>query len=240
MNSRPFHSHGSSLRSRVTPASSWTTASRPPERRLTRVDLPTFGKPDDGDARRAAHARPRARAISAIRSTTSSALSEVVSTSTESSAARRAPCSRSVSRRSRSARSCEDLLDGAAALGRAAARALLVVGDQEHLERRVGADDGADVPALRHVRARARSGRAGASPSPRARRGGRRRATRAPRSRACGSPRRRLRSPGGRARPRRRSRCRRPRRRPAADHRGRRRPGSTAKATQRYIAPESR
>src|SRR6476646_4355856 len=42
---RPFHSHGTRLRSRVTPGSAWVTASRPPARRLTRVLLPTLGKP---------------------------------------------------------------------------------------------------------------------------------------------------------------------------------------------------
>ena len=42
---RPFHSHSSALRSRVTPASLWVTASRPPASRLASVDLPTLGKP---------------------------------------------------------------------------------------------------------------------------------------------------------------------------------------------------
>src|SRR4051812_37490367 len=42
---RPFHSVSISLRSRVTPDCSWTTASRVPVRRLTSVDLPTLGKP---------------------------------------------------------------------------------------------------------------------------------------------------------------------------------------------------
>ena len=41
----PFHSPTSSLRSRVTPEVSCTTAAREPVRRLTSVDLPTFGKP---------------------------------------------------------------------------------------------------------------------------------------------------------------------------------------------------
>ena len=44
-NSLPFHSQISSLRSRVTPGVSWTTAARVPVSRLIRVDLPTFGKP---------------------------------------------------------------------------------------------------------------------------------------------------------------------------------------------------
>ena len=44
-NRLPFHSHTSSLRSRVTPGVSCTTAARVPVSRLTSVDLPTFGKP---------------------------------------------------------------------------------------------------------------------------------------------------------------------------------------------------
>src|SRR5205823_10217223 len=41
----PFHSATSSLRSRVTPDVSCTTAAREPVKRLTSVDLPTFGNP---------------------------------------------------------------------------------------------------------------------------------------------------------------------------------------------------
>ena len=41
----PVHSQTSSLRSRVTPGISCTTAARVSVRRLTSVDLPTFGKP---------------------------------------------------------------------------------------------------------------------------------------------------------------------------------------------------
>ena len=44
-NREPAHSQTSSLRSRVTPGVSWTTAARVPVSRLTSVDLPTFGKP---------------------------------------------------------------------------------------------------------------------------------------------------------------------------------------------------
>jgi hypothetical protein len=40
---RPFHSASISLRSRVMPARSWTTAWREPLRRLTREDFPTLG-----------------------------------------------------------------------------------------------------------------------------------------------------------------------------------------------------
>ena len=42
---RPFHSATSSFRSRVTPGSSCTIASRRPTNRLTNVDFPTFGRP---------------------------------------------------------------------------------------------------------------------------------------------------------------------------------------------------
>ena len=41
----PFQSQRSSLRSRVTPAVSWTTAALLCVSRLTSVDLPTFGNP---------------------------------------------------------------------------------------------------------------------------------------------------------------------------------------------------
>jgi len=44
-NRLPFHSQTSSFRSRVTPGVSCTTAARDSVRRLTSVDLPTFGKP---------------------------------------------------------------------------------------------------------------------------------------------------------------------------------------------------
>ena len=43
VNVRPFQSVESSLRSRVMPGRSWTTASRLWVRRLTSEDLPTFG-----------------------------------------------------------------------------------------------------------------------------------------------------------------------------------------------------
>src|SRR5579884_3341792 len=45
VSARPFHSVWSSLRSRVTPGRSWTTASRDSVRRLTSEDLPTLGYP---------------------------------------------------------------------------------------------------------------------------------------------------------------------------------------------------
>ena len=42
---RPAHCASYATRSRVTPGTSWTTASRRPRMRFTRVDLPTFGRP---------------------------------------------------------------------------------------------------------------------------------------------------------------------------------------------------
>src|SRR5664279_5041783 len=41
----PVHSVSTTLRSRVTPGVSWTTATRVPVRRLIRVDLPALGTP---------------------------------------------------------------------------------------------------------------------------------------------------------------------------------------------------
>ena len=60
VNRRPFHSQSSSLRSRVTPGRSCTTASREPVRRLTSEDLPTFGIADDRDLHRSSMADERA------------------------------------------------------------------------------------------------------------------------------------------------------------------------------------
>ena len=41
----PVHSVSTTLRSRVTPGVSWTTATRVPVRRLISVDLPALGTP---------------------------------------------------------------------------------------------------------------------------------------------------------------------------------------------------
>ena len=51
-NRLPAHSQTTSLRSRVTPGVSKTTASRVAVRRLTSVDFPTFGKPTTATAPR--------------------------------------------------------------------------------------------------------------------------------------------------------------------------------------------
>ena len=53
----PDHSQTTSLRSRVTPGVSWTTAWREPVSRLTSVDLPTFGKPTTATVPRSSSAR---------------------------------------------------------------------------------------------------------------------------------------------------------------------------------------
>src|SRR5262245_23740763 len=54
---RPFHSHSSARRSRVTPGSASVTASRPPASRLTSVLFPTLGKPTTATAGRRRRAR---------------------------------------------------------------------------------------------------------------------------------------------------------------------------------------
>ena len=70
-NGTPIHSAVSTLRSRVTPGSSSTTAARSPTMRLTRDDLPTLGRPATttmgsvtkvGTAH-AAHPAPERRAV---------------------------------------------------------------------------------------------------------------------------------------------------------------------------------
>ena len=113
-NAIPFHSQRRARRSRVTPGSASTTASLPPARRLTSVLFPAFGKPTTAtlgrlDGRSAARGArgltrpgpspgPGPRPERPPRRWTM----PVVSSSTASSAAIRAPCSRSVSRSSRS------------------------------------------------------------------------------------------------------------------------------------------
>src|SRR3990172_4198291 len=51
----PFHSPSATIRSRVVPGTSWTTARRSPARRLKRVDLPTFGRPTRATIGRVIH-----------------------------------------------------------------------------------------------------------------------------------------------------------------------------------------
>ena len=60
---RPFQSVSSSLRSRVTPGRSCTTASRVCVRRLTSEDLPDVRVADDGDLHAAPISAPRPRAV---------------------------------------------------------------------------------------------------------------------------------------------------------------------------------
>ena len=75
-NERPFHSTGSSMRSRVTPAVSSAMASRRPESRFTRVDFPTFGRPTTATTGNGPGGRPSPRPSSeASRSARSSGLS---------------------------------------------------------------------------------------------------------------------------------------------------------------------
>ena len=95
---------GTRLRSRVTPGSAWVTASRPPASRLTSVLLPTLGKPTTATVGRLSRSStiPRSRARETISSTTSCTDLPVVSTTTASSAFRRALILRSSSSLSRS------------------------------------------------------------------------------------------------------------------------------------------
>ena len=128
--------------------------------------LAGVGVADDRDL----HSRPRDDASAAIRSTTSVTPSPVVSTSTASvgdlEGAVLPPAVAGVT----VALGGEDSARVLAALRRAPARPLVLVGAQMHLQRRVGADDRADVPALGDPAAGRRRSSAGARPSPRGRR----------------------------------------------------------------------
>ncbi len=206
--------------------------------------LAGVGKADDGDLGRPLRSLPRAPArapAATTRSTTSSASSPVVSSSTASSAARRAPCSRSRSRSSRARIAASTSSAVLAALGRPPARPLLLARGQEDLQRRVRADHGADVAALGHVApgldqlALARDHRLADLRVDRDPRGGGRDLGRRGSRSLTSRPSRRTTVAveldlAGRGRARRA-----PRRR-----RGRCPRSSAARATQRYIAPESR
>ena len=116
--------------------------------------LADVGEADDGDraaAARLAHARPLSRASPTTRSTTSLSASPVVSSSTASGGRpQRAVLALAVA-------AVAPALGGEhpprvlAALGGPAPGALLVGGGEEDLQRRLGADDGADVAALGDV-----------------------------------------------------------------------------------------
>ena len=134
---RPFHSHAISLRSRVMPARSWTTAEREPRQAVDERGLADVGVADDRDLHGVL-----APTSPTMRATTSSMLRPVVSTSTASGAATIGECSRPASRSSRSRTSSHR---HAAAPG-----ALVLVGREPHLELGVGRDDGADVAPLGH------------------------------------------------------------------------------------------
>ena len=236
----PFHSQSSALRSRVTPASRWTTASRPPASRLTSVDLPTLGKPTTAICGRRPHATsPRSRASAAIRvddlvhvEARGVDLDRVVGGAQGAvlalaSRASRTACAASTSR------ACSPVS--------AARRRARSAGSRSG--RPSAAHPGPPRCRCRGPRRRSRrrrSARAGGRPSPRAPRGGPRRARRRRTPRARGSP---------RSRPRRRADTRRVEGELEAARRARRRdsPSSrsvpariAARATHRYIAPESR
>ena len=111
------------------------------QRRLAHV-----GVADDGDL----HASISLASTTSVKiiSSTASRSSWVVSTGTASLAAISGECARRSSRSSRSSCAVQRRLEVGAELLRAAAGALLGRGGQEDLDRRVRADDGADVAAL--------------------------------------------------------------------------------------------
>ena len=168
----PFHSHSSALRSRVTPASLVDDRLAPAAEPVDQRRLADVRKADDRDPREPGHrvlrpARARAR-VATTPSTTASnrgARSCRARPRPRRPAARRARASRS--RASRSACAASTSSKRSPRLVGAPARALFVRRRQEDLQRRVGADHGADVAALGDVVARPRSARAGARPSPR-------------------------------------------------------------------------
>ena len=139
--------------------------------------LADVGEADDGDGRQAAHRAGPCSAGEARRPSADDlfqARAPVVSSSTASvGGAQGAVLALGVAGVA-AALGVEDGLEVLAGLGGAAAGALLVGGGEEDLQRRVGADHGADVAALGDVVGRRRSAGAGGRPSPRAPAGGRR------------------------------------------------------------------
>ena len=183
----PFHSVARRLRSRVTPGSAAVTASLPPTRRLTRVLLPTLGKPTTATVGSRAHASARSRGQG---DDPADDLFEAEAGGVELDrvlgGAQGAVLALGVAGVA-AALGVEHRLEVLAGLGRAAAGALLVGGGEEDLQRRLGADHGADVAALGDVVAGGDQLPAGGRPSPRAPPGGRRRARRRRSPRARGS-----------------------------------------------------
>ena len=169
------------------PGSAWVTASRPPASRLTSVLLPTFGKPTtatvgcgSGRSRAIArHARPRSRARPTIRSDD---LVQAGAPWCRSRPRRRRRAGRRArasgrARRARAAPPAPSPRSSPVWAARRRARSCVGRGEED-LQRRVGADDGADVAALGDEAAGGDQLRAGARPSPRAPAGGRRRGRR--------------------------------------------------------------
>ena len=147
------------LRSRVTPGSAWVTASRAAGEAVDQGALADVGEADDRDGRQAAHRRcgPRlaARGATTCGRRPRPTRAPVVSISTASVGRRAGRCARgSASRSSRCALRGEHRVASSSPLcGGAAAGALLGGGGEEDLQRRVGADHGADVAALGDVAA---------------------------------------------------------------------------------------
>ncbi len=148
---RPFHSHSSARRSRVTPGSASVTASLPPARRLTRVLLPALGKPTTRDGGvftpglvSPGNARPHALDHLIDRELGGVELDGIVG-GAQGAVLPGAVATVAILERLQHRRPV--LLD----LGRPPPRPLLGAGGEEDLERRVRADHGSDVPALGDV-----------------------------------------------------------------------------------------
>ena len=238
----PFHSVATRLRSRVTPGWAWVTASRPPASRLTRVLLPTLGKPTMATVGRlrdgSCHAPLVGERDDAGDDLVSGEaggveLDRVVG-------GRRAPCSRVASRRRGGAGRRGPPRSSPLWAARRRARS-----SSEAVRKTFSGESGlTTVPMSRPSATKspaAISSPLARRPSPRARPGGPRpaRRPRSPRARGSPSP---TSSPSSATRlaveadPQARApSARSPRRR-----RGRRPGASAASATQRYIAPESR
>src|SRR3954470_7747369 len=148
---RPFHSVSISLRSRVTPDCSWTTASRVPVRRLTSVDLPTLGKPTMATLGRAIGLRALPLA-GQVRDPLDYLVDRQVAGVDLDGVVRRHQrrvLALLVLLVAQGLVAQDDLVVGPQLVG-APAGARLWAGRQEDLEARVGRDDRADVAALGH------------------------------------------------------------------------------------------
>ena len=158
----PFHSVASRLRSRVTPGSGAVTASVPPTRRLTRVLLPTLGKPTTATVALIGRPGPTSQRRRPLDQTPFAGQGDDAADDLFEAEAGGVELDRVVGGAQgavlalgvagvAAALGVEDRGGVLPGLGGAAARPLLVARREEDLQRRVGADHGADVAALGDV-----------------------------------------------------------------------------------------